>query len=68
MDDKKVLKCGKMIKKASVEFCPEVPQNFGGKNVTDKMLSLKFKEIKKWTEVLIFSILYYPDLALIYNM
>lgn len=40
----------KVIKEASVEFCPEVPQNFEGKKVTDEMLSLKCKEIKKWTE------------------
>lgn len=32
-----------MIEKASVEFCPEVPQIFlGGKQVSDETPSLKF--------------------------
>lgn len=38
-----------MLKKWSkkhVQFCPELPQNSGGKMVTAEMLSLKFKEIK----------------------
>lgn len=53
----------KVIKKAFVEFCPEVHQKFLGKKITDKMLSLKFKEIKKWTEFL-YSALYKFDFDL----
>lgn len=48
MGSKKVLNFEKVIKKASVEFCPEVPQIFfEGKQVSDETPSLKFYRSQK---------------------